>query len=60
MDQSVKVTIKRAGKELSFDMKVETRDELHHKIIEQQQPAPDQLKVRERWINHKDTKAQRF
>jgi predicted metalloprotease with PDZ domain len=59
LDQTVKVEIRRAGKEFSLDMKVETRDEPLYRIVDQQQPAPIQLKVRERWINHKDTKTQR-
>jgi predicted metalloprotease with PDZ domain len=47
----VKVAIKRNGKDQSIDMNVGARSEASYKIVELPNPTPDQLKVREAWLN---------
>jgi predicted metalloprotease with PDZ domain len=50
--KSVKVSIIREGKNRSIDMVVGSHEETGYRIVEVEQPTPDQLRVREAWLKN--------
>ncbi|HLG14995.1 MAG TPA: PDZ domain-containing protein [Blastocatellia bacterium] len=48
--ESVKVNIKRGGRDLTLDMRVASQGATMYKIADAPQPTPNQLKVRDAWL----------
>jgi predicted metalloprotease with PDZ domain len=50
IDQTVKATVRRGGEEKTFEIKVGARETGSYKLVEVQNPTPEQLKLREGWL----------
>ncbi|MEK6325380.1 MAG: PDZ domain-containing protein [Acidobacteriota bacterium] len=48
--RSVKLAIRRGGKDQTLDLEVGSRSEASYKIVELPNPTRDQLKIREAWL----------
>jgi predicted metalloprotease with PDZ domain len=50
IDQPVKLSVKRDGKDQTLTMKVAGREEMRYRIVELPEPTAEQMKVREAWL----------
>jgi predicted metalloprotease with PDZ domain len=48
--QKIKMTVKRAGKEMTIEIKVDSYDEIAYRITGLSQPTIEQLRTREAWL----------
>jgi len=51
LDRNARLRIRRAGEELELDIPVKRVELLNYRIVESASPAPEQLRIRETWLN---------